>query len=141
MTRPPTSSGTPGLLGAKGLTPARAVLIIVSLTVAVVLASALVMRLFDEREFPSYGPAVWWAVQTVTTVGYGDIVPEDVLGRFVAGFVMLMGVAFISMTSGVTASVLVESVRKRRGLDHHQELLAELEAIKARLEELGPPPS
>ena len=77
-------------------------------------------------------------MQTVTTVGYGDIVPEDTLGRLVAGFVMLMGVAFISMLSGVTASLLVDSLRKRRGLDRDEHLRTELEAIRKRLEELEP---
>lgn len=134
--RPP---GTP-LLGEKGLTATRAILIISTITVSVVLLSALVMKLFDrEGQFDSYGHSVWWSVQTVTTVGYGDIVPETTLGRFVAGVVMLMGVAFISMVSGVTASVLVENVRKRRGLDRREELLAELQAIRKRLDELDPP--
>ncbi len=126
------------MLGTKGLTAGRAVLIIAGLTITVVLLAALFMRLFDSAEFSSYGEACWWAAQTVTTVGYGDIVPHDTLGRFIAGVVMLAGVAFISMISGVTASVLVDSVRKKRGIDHHEELLAELHEIKKRLEELEP---
>lgn len=131
--RPP---GTP-LLGKKGLTATRAILIIASITVAVVLLSALVMRFFDkEGEFDSYGESVWWAVQTVTTVGYGDIVPTTALGRFVAGIVMLMGVAFISMVSGVTASVLVENLRRRRGLDQSQHILDRLDEISRRLDEM-----
>ena len=131
--RPP---GTP-LLGKKGLPATRAILIIASITVAVVLLSALVMRFFDkEGEFDSYGESVWWAVQTVTTVGYGDIVPTTALGRFVAGIVMLMGVAFISMVSGVTASVLVENLRRRRGLDQSQRSLDRLDEISRRLDEM-----
>ena len=126
------------LLGVKGLTATRAILFITGLTVTVVLVAALCMRLFDSEEFPSYGQATWWAVQTVTTVGYGDIVPADTLGRFIAGVVMLMGVAFISMISGVTASVLVDSFRKKRGIDHHEELLTELHEIKERLRKLEP---
>ncbi len=126
------------LFGPDGLTAGRAIAFISGLTVSIVLIAALVMRLFDESEFPSYGEAVWWAAQTVTTVGYGDIVPKDTLGRFVAGVVMLMGVAFISILSGVTASGLVDSFRKRRGLDQHDELMAELTEIKKRLAELEP---
>lgn len=141
MPKPPESTPRHDghrLLGAQGLTATRAILIISTLTVSVVLLAALVMRVFDENEFTSYGEATWWAVQTVSTVGYGDIVPHDTLGRFVAGIVMLMGVAFISMISGVTASVLVDSVRRRSGLDHREELLAELAEIRRRLDELGP---
>jgi len=141
MSDPPKTSRRPDghrVLAPTSLTASRAILIITSLTVSVVLVAALVMRLFDESEFPSYGGAVWWAVQTVTTVGYGDIVPKDTLGRFVAGIVMLMGVAFISMISGATASGLVDSYRKRRGLDQHEELLAELAEIRKRLDALEP---
>ncbi len=75
-------------------------------------------------------------MQTVTTVGYGDVVPTSTLGRFVAGLVMLMGVAFISILSGVTASVLVETVRKRRGLDHNDQLMERLDEISRRLDEM-----
>lgn len=134
---PPPHQGRP-LLGKKGLTATRAILFIASITVAVVLLSALVMRLFDkEGAFDSYGHSVWWSVQTITTVGYGDIVPTSTLGRFVAGVVMLMGVAFISMVSGVTASVLVQNFRQKRGFDQSERILERIEDLHRRLDELA----
>ena len=128
----PPPEGAP-ILGKKGLTATRALLFVAGLTIAVVLVAAFVMRISDDQEFNTYGKSVWWAVQTVTTVGYGDIVPSSTLGRFVAGIVMLMGVAFISILSGVTASVLVESVRRKRGLDRRDELIDTLNAMHIRL--------
>jgi voltage-gated potassium channel len=72
----------------------------------------------------------------MTTVGYGDVVPDSTLGRFVAGVVMLMGVAFISILSGVTASVLVQNLRQRRGLDRTELLLERVEDLHRRLDEM-----
>jgi voltage-gated potassium channel len=68
---------------------------------------AIGIRLVDEQNFPTFGSAVWWALQTVTTVGYGDVVPTTGLGRFVGGIEMVIGVSFISfLTAGVTSAVI-----------------------------------
>ena len=65
------------------------------------------IRIADEQNFPSFGLAVWWALQTVTTVGYGDVVPTTGSGRVVGGLVMVMGVSFIAfVTAGVTSTVI-----------------------------------
>ena len=50
------------------------------------------MRVTDAREFPNIGDGLWWAVQTVTTVGYGDRVPTSPGGRLIAALVMLVGI-------------------------------------------------
>src|SRR5215467_9899949 len=84
---------------------------------AVSAISAVVIRLVDQHDFHSLGSAFWWAVQTVTTVGYGDVVPTTTVGRIVGGLEMVVGVSFIAfLTAGVT------SVTIRR---EHEELLQE----------------
>lgn len=75
--------------------------------VSLAIAGAIVMRFADPKNFPSIGLAVWWALQTVTTVGYGDVVPTTDWGRVVGGVEMVLGVAFIAfVTAGVTSAVL-----------------------------------
>jgi voltage-gated potassium channel len=53
-------------------------------TVLVVVGSGVLMRLIDRSEYPTIGRGLWWAMQTVTTVGYGDVTPEHTSGRIVA---------------------------------------------------------
>ena len=65
------------------------------------------IRIADHDNFPSLGLAVWWALQTVTTVGYGDVVPTTSFGRVVGGAEMVLGVSFIAfLTAGVTSAVI-----------------------------------
>ena len=65
-----------------------------------------VRRIVNARSV-TIGLAIWWALQTVTTVGYGDVVPKTVLGRVVGGAEMVIGVAFIAfVTAGVTSEVI-----------------------------------
>jgi voltage-gated potassium channel Kch len=74
---------------------------------ALAFVGAIVIRIADAQNFPSLGLAVWWALQTVTTVGYGDVVPTTGSGRVVGGLVMVMGVSFIAfVTAGVTSTVI-----------------------------------
>lgn len=68
---------------------------------------AVVMRITDHQDFPSLGLAVWWALQTVTTVGYGDVVPKTDVGRVIGGVEMVLGVSFFTfLTAGVTSTVI-----------------------------------
>jgi voltage-gated potassium channel len=68
---------------------------------------AILIRIADPDNFPSLGLAMWWALQTVTTVGYGDVVPTSTTGRLVGGIEMVIGVSFIAfLTAGVTSTVI-----------------------------------
>src|SRR5206468_3209906 len=64
--------------------------------VALALVGAIVIRITDGHDFPTFGLAVWWALQTVTTVGYGDVVPTTHVGRLIGGAEMVIGVSFIA---------------------------------------------
>jgi voltage-gated potassium channel len=77
-------------------------------TIAVMaVASGVIIRIVDPEDFPSLGVALWWAVTTVTTVGYGDVVPVQPAGRAVASVLMIVGYASLSLLTGIIASVLV----------------------------------
>ncbi len=71
------------------------------------LVGAVVMRIVDSHDFPTIGLALWWTLQTVTTVGYGDIVPTTHVGRIIGGVELVISVSFIAfLTAGVTSTVI-----------------------------------
>ena len=128
------------------LTARRAALIIANYTVLVTFAGGLVASLADRKDFDSLGEGLWWALQTVTTVGYGDVVPSSGTGRVIGAFVMISGIAFLTViTAAVTAS-LIEAARRRQPAppdrdqlpEFMREVAARLSAIEARLDELRP---
>jgi voltage-gated potassium channel len=93
---------------------------------------AVIMRLVDREDYPSLGLALWWAVQTVTTVGYGDVTPVEPLGRAVAAGLMIVGYASLSLLAGVIASSLIA---RRHAAEPKEELIV-LQRLERRLDEL-----
>jgi voltage-gated potassium channel len=63
--------------------------------------------------FGSITRSLWWAIVTLTTVGYGDVYPETVLGRVAAGLVALAGIGIVAMPTGILASAFAEEFRER----------------------------
>jgi voltage-gated potassium channel len=129
------------LLGRRRLTPARAVRLVAILTLLVTASSGVAMRLVDGREFPTIGLGLWWAAQTVTTVGYGDVVPHETAGRIVALLVMFDAVGFMTVVTGAVTATLIEGARARSGRvssspAHLEEISSRLARLEAAL--LGP---
>ena len=128
------------------LTAGRAALLAGSVTVLFTVLGGLLMWILDHDEFPKLGTAMWWAIQTVTTVGYGDVVPRDTLGRVIAGVVMVTGIAFATIVTAAIASVFVEHARReqqrrRQGRTNEEALADEIRIIRSRLDGLGAPPA
>jgi voltage-gated potassium channel Kch len=113
--------------------------VIVTATSLVVVASAVLMRILDHSEYPNVWVAMWWAVQTVTTVGYGDVTPAHPSGRIVGVFVMLEGIAFLTITTAVITSTFVARAQAdRANADHEEnvEVLKRLDALNERFDRL-----
>jgi voltage-gated potassium channel Kch len=87
------------------------------ITVTVTVVSGALMRLTDPDQFGSIWDGLWWAAQTVSTVGYGDLLPTSVAGRLLAVLTMMIGVTFITVTSAAIASAFVEAGRRRRAVE------------------------
>jgi len=112
--------------------------------VGLAVVGAILMRFADPHNFPSIGLAIWWALQTVTTVGYGDVVPTTDAGRIVGGVEMVIGVAFIAfVTAGVTSAVLQrgqvqeQEAERRRDEQNTQSVIDALAQTEDTLKELG----
>jgi voltage-gated potassium channel Kch len=120
------------------LTPWRAVRFIAVIAGCVMLIAAFLVRLAEPREFTSFGVALWWAVVTVGTVGYGDYVPHTVPGRLVASATILFSMALIPTVTSIVVAALVARIQRERGL-HEQARLDSIDerlaAIEAMLEE------
>jgi len=133
------------VLRRKPLTPRRAAVVIAAYTALVTFSGALVGSLADRKDFDSFGEALWWALQTVTTVGYGDVVPSSGTGRVIGALVMISGIAFLTVITAAVTAALIEAARRRQPpppdraqlTELMRETSARLAAIEARLDEQG----
>jgi voltage-gated potassium channel Kch len=107
--------------------------VIVTVTALVVVASGALIRVLDHQEFSSIWLGMWWALQTVTTVGYGDIVPKHLSGRIVGAVVMLQGVAFVTVFTALITSIFVARAAREREVDDQAKEEVELRHVFERL--------
>jgi voltage-gated potassium channel len=105
---------------------------------ATMTVAAVVVHFLSPKAFSSWGNEFWWAAQTVTTVGYGDVVPGTGGGRFIAGITMFASVATVSLVTAVVTAGFVAYQQRRFSHDeeHHEELREALHRIEQRLERL-----
>ena len=130
----------------KGLSARFATQVIVLAWGAGVVVFGLLERLVDPGTFDSIWIAMWWAIQTVTTVGYGDIVPASTGGKVIASFLMLGGLSLYAVVTGVITSVFIARARVDRDaaeadptLQRLEEMIGQVQAMKAQLARSGPP--
>ena len=111
---------------------------VVLVTFVITLAAAVAVRVLAHGEFESFGESIWWAAQTVTTVGYGDVIPQTAFSKVVAVFVMFFGIAALSLTTAIVTAAVMSSTERRLAdtgtvEDPHREVL---DRIERRLESL-----
>ena len=86
----------------------------------IILSSSLMYYIEHDKQpeaFSSIPAAMWWAVVTLSTVGYGDVLPLSPLGKLVAACVSVMGIALFAIPAGIIASGFVEEMRRKRSDD------------------------
>jgi len=110
--------------------------VVVTATVLTVVAGGVAMRVFDHSEYSDVWVAMWWAMQTVTTVGYGDVTPVHRSGRIIASFVMLEGIAFLAIVTAMVTSAFVARAQETRGVADAGAETKEIEALTAQVVEL-----
>jgi voltage-gated potassium channel len=110
----------------------RAVRMVALVAISVMALAALLARLVEPEEFTSYSVALWWAVVTVGTVGYGDYVPHTGAGRVVAAATIVFSMALIPTVTSLIVAALVGKLQRQQGATQ----LARLDEISERLEAL-----
>ena len=102
-------------------------------TALVVVGSGVLMRVIDRDEYPSIGRGLWWAMQTVTTVGYGDVTPAHTSGRIVGVVVMLWGIAFVSIVVAAITSTFIARAQH----EYRREAQTAEDRVQARFDDLA----
>jgi voltage-gated potassium channel len=99
----------------------------------ITVAGGVLERFLDHREFHTIGKGLWFALQTVTTVGYGDVTPELKQGRIIAAVVMLAGIGFLAVITASVTATLVESSRRRFAAGSETDMAERLDELNDRL--------
>lgn len=128
--------GSRAVLGMRRLAEIDFVLV---LAAGVVIIGATVMYSIDTANvaIDSFGDALWWSIVTVTTVGYGDIVPGSTGGRVVAFFVMFSGIALFGAVAGNVAALLARVGRKSTPTNSAARIDELLEEVRSLREQVG----
>ncbi len=110
--------GATELLKESFLASRHKIAVFLELVLAVVLIMGSLMYLIEGAEsgFTSIPRGIYWAIVTLTTVGYGDIAPVTVLGQFVASIVMILGYAIIAVPTGIITVEMQKADKKNLSL-------------------------
>lgn len=102
------------------------------LTIVLIVGAAMYLIEGPERGFTSIPQAVYWAIVTMTTVGYGDVAPQTVPGKFLASVVMILGYGIIAVPTGIVSVEIAASLREATHTQACTECGKEGHAIDAR---------
>jgi len=131
-------------LSSRALRPRYAARVIATIWVSTVVLFGVVERIVDPDTFDTVWLAFWWAIQTITTVGYGDVVPGSSAGKAIAAILMLGGLSLLSIITATITSAFVarrQAELQAAGTDpimlRFDELAARLDGIEAELRGRG----
>jgi voltage-gated potassium channel len=110
--------------------------------VLLILGSALIF--FAEHDtqpdkFSSVIASMWWGIETMATIGYGDMVPVTPLGKFIAGIVALLGVGLFALPAGIFASGFIEELHRKENEESAQKVCPHCGRLLTETHESGKP--
>ncbi len=109
----------------------RTVTVLACTTIVLIACASFAITRTDASEFPTIYDGLWWAASTITTVGYGDVVPASTEGRAIGLMLMFSGIALLAILTGSIAALLMsEDVEEEERRIEHR-----LDAIEALLED------
>jgi len=133
-----TSFGTRAFITARTLGQRYGLTYVLVLAVFIVFAAASVVFAFErtgDGSIDDFGTALWWAMTTITTVGYGDAVPVTPEGRGIAVFLMIVGISLFGFLTASIAAFLVEQGQDERKATI-DDVLTKLDALQHQIEDL-----
>lgn len=130
----PTEQWLDRRIARTGLRPRDAALLIAGFWAIAVVAFGIIERLIDPKTFHTVWLGIWWAVETVTTVGYGDVVPDQPMGKVIAGFLMVGGLSLLSVITAAITSGFVSRSQARQQAAGQQAVMQKLDRLTEELE-------
>jgi voltage-gated potassium channel len=106
---------------------------IISTIIVLVLIGSVLIWLTAPGEYDSFGESVWFTLQTVTTVGYGDSTPKSLVGRVIASVVMLVSIGLITVITAVITSLFIRAVTEEQDQADHTAVTESLGRLEASL--------
>ena len=85
--------------------------------ILLVLSSAIIFTVEHDQQpeqFPNIYASMWWAIATLTTVGYGDVYPVTALGKMLAGVIALLGIGLVALPTGILSGSFVQAIKKQK---------------------------
>ena len=119
--------------------------------IVIILGTLMYIIEGQQNGFDNIPKSIYWAVVTLTTVGYGDVVPITTLGKTVAVFIMMLGYAIIAVPTGIVSSELTKNRKNEEQLKNQDEILEKekeiisketeilkkLEAVEEKIKQIG----
>jgi voltage-gated potassium channel len=151
--RPKRKEGVEGRIrrrSGKAVASRRVFAYLAGATAVIGIGAGILVTIIDHKDFATVGDGIWWAIVTLATVGYGDIVPHTAWGRVVGSVVIVVGVTFLSFLTATVTSMFVSADQDERTVAAAaerasreaetqamlQQLLDRTAAIEAKLQEL-----
>ena len=120
----------------KGMRPRYAAYLVVATWLIAIVVFGIVQRIADPHTYPTIWLAWWWAIQTVTTVGYGDVVPQQTAGKVVAALLMVGGLSFLSILTATITSMFVARRQETARAQGEDPVMQELLRLSDKIESL-----
>ena len=123
-----------GRIERRGLRPRDAAYVLGAFWAVAVVVFGALERLVDPKTFHSVWLGMWWAIETVTTVGYGDIIPKQTAGKLIAGFLMLGGLSLIAVVTAAITSGFVSRAQAQGRFTGEDPVMQKLDQVAAQLQ-------
>jgi voltage-gated potassium channel len=105
-------------------------------TAFVAIGAGVLVTVIDPNDFHNVGDGLWWSIQTLSTVGYGDIVPHSKWGRLLGSGVIIFGVTFLAFLTALVTSMFVAAAQEEGDAGRAAERAADEAETRAKIDEV-----